>query len=83
MKQDLSGHLGQIFGELKDTSAADAKKDEEAGIAKQPRHLNEMSQTIRLKVDWRAGTLALSCAPRQRKVAASCAGDLSGGFPTR
>eukprot|EP00439_Symbiodinium_sp_Y106_P076834 s723_g15.t3 len=29
MKQELSGHLGQMFGELKDSSAADAKKDEE------------------------------------------------------
>ncbi|CAE6927382.1 unnamed protein product [Symbiodinium sp. CCMP2456] len=29
MKQELSGHLGQMFGELKDSSVADAKKDEE------------------------------------------------------
>ncbi|OLQ07074.1 hypothetical protein AK812_SmicGene9553 [Symbiodinium microadriaticum] len=29
MKQELSGHLGQMFGELKDSSAADAQKDEE------------------------------------------------------
>ncbi|CAE7699006.1 unnamed protein product [Symbiodinium pilosum] len=29
LKQDLSGHLGQIFGDLKDSSASDAKKSEE------------------------------------------------------
>ena len=34
MKQELSGHLGQMFGELKDSSAADAKKDEDSGSMK-------------------------------------------------
>ena len=34
MKQELSGHLGQMFGELKDSSAADAQKDEDRGSVK-------------------------------------------------
>ncbi|CAE6971860.1 unnamed protein product [Symbiodinium natans] len=70
MKQDLSGHLGQIFNDLKDSSTADAKKNEEmyqAVFQQGEQMVNRMAQQAKLPLDtevtlrewcdmaWRAG----------------------------